>query len=84
MFYKVIISLVTKCILILHFHVHLDCSSNAPLVEAFLEAGAEVNGVFDEHGTTPLLRAVYFGNTRIVRAIATYPGVILTTEVSEV
>ena len=61
------------------------CSNNAAIVEALLEAGADVNGIFDdEQRTTPLIRAVQFGNPRIVRAVATFPGVKFNAEVSEV
>ena len=61
------------------------CSNNAAIVEALLEAGADVNGIFDDdQRTTPLIRAVQFGNPRIVRAVATFPGVKFNAEVSEV
>ena len=49
-----------------------------------LDLGADVNSVLDGQGTTLLMWAVFFGNFRSVRAIATFSGVKLNAQVNDI
>ena len=54
-------------------------SNQAEAVTTLLEAGANVNSTV--HGLTPLRSAATIGNHRIIRAIATTPGIMLDAQV---
>ena len=62
-------------------HMHLPYSNHTESVLSLLEMGAEVREI-GEDGSTLLHGAALLGNSAVIRALATFPGMMLDALVS--